>query len=349
MRNSLKIIAIAICALMVVKVQAQAQKKLTYGKSTFTVYQPIPGLEPIPTCGFIPPTPGYTLKSKDYGPGTYYCYAPGKVPKTNYKCILTEIKDWVFYKPEDVKALAEKKGLTKLEDKAIKKLLKDTRLPKGGLMYQLSENSWIYFDISELQNSGPKAWESHVPIVHHVSYIERVPQQTDVVLDRFYRFWNDGVHFADFAGLNQSNYDTSPTAPTDQNPNNFAIGDVLNPKKGFYRLSFNGGAPTYIWHSYDKVVSENLKKSDFAATGQVGYNDLMSAFDYSLNVSKGGKNVFFSYDVTARLAHDLEPGNTWQKEMSMRKNFDAKTKVEMQKVNKANAKGLEMFYKEVFK
>lgn len=118
-----------------------AQKKVTYGKSTFTVYQPLPDLAPTQVCGFAPEVPGYALKSKLYGPGTYYCYAPGNVVKTNYKCILTEIRDWVAYRPETVKELAAKKGLKQLSEKEIKKMCNKTRLPNGGLMYQLTENS----------------------------------------------------------------------------------------------------------------------------------------------------------------------------------------------------------------
>jgi hypothetical protein len=330
-------------------VGVQAQKKVTYGKSTFTVYRPLPDLASTPVCGFAPDVPGYTLKSKNYGPGTYYCYAPGNVPKTNYRCILTEIRDWVGYRPDVVRELAAKKGLVQVDEKAIKKMFKNTRLPNGGLMYKLTETSWIWFYIQELQNCGAKAWASHEEYVLGVSFIEKVPQQTEVVLDKLYRFWNDGVRFADYASVNQSNFNTKPSAPTDQNPNNFAIGDVLNRKKGFYRLSFNGGAPTYVWHSYEKVVAENLQKPDFDAAGTTGYNDLLTAFDYGLNVVKTGQNVYFSYSVNSRFLRDIEPGRTWQKEMAGRKENDARMKVEMQKINKANGAALEKMYKEIFK
>lgn len=347
MTNYLRITFSAICILMLVGVQAQ--KKVTYGKSTFTVYRPLPDLAPTPVCGFAPDVPGYTLKSKNYGPGTYYCYAPGNVPKTNYRCILTEIRDWVGYRPDVVRELAAKKGLVQVDEKAIKKMFKNTRLPNGGLMYKVTETSWIWFYIQELQNCGPIAWGSHEEYVLGVSFIEKVPQQTEVVLDRLYRFWNDGVKFADYAGVNQSNFKTKPSAPTDQNPNNFAIGDVLNPKKGFYRLSFEGGKPTYVWHSYEKVVSENLQKLDFDAVGTTGYNDLLTAFDYGLNVVKSGQNVYFSYSVNSRFLRDIEPGRTWQKEMAGRKENDARMKVEMQKINKSNGAALEKMYKEIFK
>lgn len=349
MGNYLKTTLTALCILMLMLINAQAQKKVTYGRSTFTVYQPLPDLAPTPLCGFAPDVPGYTIKSKNYGPGTYYCYAPGNVPKTRYKCILTEIRDWVGYRPDVVKDLAAKKGLVQVEEKTIKKMFKNTRLPNGGLMYKLTENSWIWFYIQELQNCGPKAWGSHEEYVLGVSYIEKVPGQAEVVLDRLFRFWNDGVNFADYAGVTQSNFNTRPSAPADKNPNNFAIGDVLNPKKGFYRLSFEGGKPSYVWHSYEKVVAENLKKPDFDAMGTIGYNDLLTAFDYELDVVKTGQNVYFSYSVNSRFLRDIEPGRTWQKEMADRKKNDARMKKEMQKAQKANEAAYEKLYKEIFK
>ncbi len=121
MSNILKATLIATCILLSLNVYPQ--KKVTYGKSTFTVYKPLPDLEPTPVSGFAPDVPGYTRKSKNYGPGTYYAYAPGNVPKTSYKCILTEIRDWIAYRPEEVKEFAAKKGLEQVSEKEMKKLL----------------------------------------------------------------------------------------------------------------------------------------------------------------------------------------------------------------------------------
>lgn len=348
MKNYLRIAVTLLCIIALISLSAQ--KKVTYGKSTFMVYQPIPGLAPTPVCGFRPDVPGYQLKSKLYGPGTYYCYAPGTVRPTDYKCILTEIRDWVGYRPEQVKEFAAKKGMVPMDQKAIKKMFNKTRLPNDGLMYQLTENSWIWFYIIGLQNCGAKAWSSNEEHVLGVSYIEKLPQETSVVVDRLYRFWNDGARFADYAGVNQSNSKTRPTAPGDKNPNNFAIGDVLNPKKGFYTLSFEGGvAPTYLWHPYEKVVEENIKKPDFDVTGTVGYDDLLSAFEYQLDAVKIGKNIYFNYSVNSKFLLDIEPGRTWQKEMTQRKESEVARKAEMQKIYKTNGVAMEKLYKEIFK
>ncbi len=341
--------AAAAAFFILIAISAQAEKQVTYGNTTFTVYKPLPELAPTPTSGFAPDVPGYTLKSENYGPGTYYAYAPGNVPKIDYECILTEIRDWVFYRPDELKALAAKRGLIKIDEKTMKKMFKNTRLPQDGLMYKLSENSWIYFYVETLRNSGKAAWSSSEEYVGRVSYIEKVPQQADIVLDKLFRFWNDGVNFADYAGATQSNSKTQASAPTDQNPNNFAIGDVLNPQKGFYRLSFAGGAPKYVWHSYEKVVAANLKKTDFDASGQIGYDDLFSAFSYELNAVKVGQDVYFSYDVNANFISDLQPGLSWQKEMAQRKEQDAQTKAAMDMLRQLNGNAFEKLYLELFK
>lgn len=327
---------------------AYSQQTVKYGASTFTVYEPLPDLAPTPLCGFSPEVPGYTLKSPNYGPGTYYAYAPGSVPSTKYKCALTEIRDWIGYRPEQVKELAAKKGLKQISEKDIQKMFKNTRLPNDGLMYALSDSSWIWFYIYELQNSGPKAWASNEPYVVGVSYIKKIPAQTDKVLDVMYRFWNDGVHFADYAGFVQSNSKTRPSAPSDKNPNNFSVGDVLNRTKGFYTMSFAGAAPSYLWHSYEKVVSENLKKADFDASGTIGYNDIFSAFIYEFNMVKIKNDIYVSYDVNSIFLKDLQPGVTWQKEMANRKESDKQEKEALKATQKANEKALEMLYKEIF-
>ena len=55
MINYLKIMLVVACALM--QVSAQAQKKVTYGKTTFTLFQPLPNMAPTPVCGFAPEVP----------------------------------------------------------------------------------------------------------------------------------------------------------------------------------------------------------------------------------------------------------------------------------------------------
>lgn len=335
---------------MLASISGQGQKSVTYGKSTFTIYQPLPDLPPTPICGFAPDIPGHTIKNKDYGPNTYYCYAPGNVPKTQYKCIHTEIRDWVGHKPDVVKQLAAKRGLKPVDGKTIKKMFKNTRLPNSGLMYQISDDKWIWFYIKGLQNCGPKAWGSNEEYILGVSFIELVPQQTEAVLDRLYRFWNDGVRFADHASVNQLNFKTRATVPSDKNPNHFSIGDVLNPQKGFYTLSFEAaGKPIYLWHKYEKVVGENLKKPGFDAMGSIGFDDLFTAFNYTLDVVKAGNNLYFSYSVNSHFLQDIEPGRTWQKEMAERKENEALRKVEMKKIHKEHAAALENLYLEIFK
>jgi len=328
---------------------SQATKKVTYGKSSFTIYEPL-DLPPTSTTGFRPEAPGYTLKSSLYGPGTYYCYAPGNVPKTDYKCILNEIHEWICYRPDYVKQYFAERGYTPMKQKDMKKMSGKTRLPQSGLMYQIGDKKWLYFNIYGLENCGPRPWDSNEEHVLQAAFIEEIPQVTDTVLDRIYRFWNDGVRFTEYAGVSQSNFHTKPSAPSDKNPNFFAIGDMLKPEKGFYSLTFeNGPEPTYLWHSYADVVTKNLKKPDFDANGMAGYFDLYAAFKYHFDIVKVKDKLYVMYTAQEMLLHDIYPGWTWQRLMKENIENEKQRKAAEEQIKKENAKAFEMLYNEMFK
>lgn len=97
------------------------------------------------------------------------------------------------------------------------------------------------------------------------------------------------------------------------------------------------------------MVFTNIKKSDFDAVGLIGFDDLLTAFEYELDVVKNKQGLFFGFSVNSRFMHDIEPGRVWQKEMAMRKEREAIRLVEFKKVEKQNATALENLYKEVFR
>lgn len=330
---------------------AQATRKVTYNKSTFPIYEPL-NLPPTPLCGLKPDKPGYTIKSPLYGPTTYYTYAPGNVPKTNYTCLLTEIRDWVFYRPDYVKQQFDDWGYTPMTLKAIKKMAGKTRLPNGGLMYQLSDSTWMWFYLYGLQNCGPRPWGSNEEHACGVSYIRLLPKDPKEVLDVMLRFWNDGVHIGNSVGVTQHNFKAKPSAPNSLNPNNFTMGDVVHPKKGFHTLTFEGGnGPTYHWHSYLKVIEENMasKKQDFDAEGSIKHDDLKAAFEYTLDIVQVKDKLYAVYHVSSRLLNDVLPGYTWKQVMDIMIETDKNQRAEHAKIQQANARSLEMHYQQLIK
>jgi hypothetical protein len=345
---------------------AQA-KKVTYGKSTFTLNKPLPDLAPLPPCGLKPATPGYKIKNPLWGPGTYSPEAPGTVPLSNYKCILTEMRDWVFLREDAVKELAAKKGLKQVVD--ISKQINNSVF-QGNLTYQLSETAWIAFVVNNVF-TGKFAPEAKIPInsderyVTSVSFIEKVPAETSIVLDRMYRFWNDGVQFAEFASVSQKNHGDSETYRNSfqQNPIMFTISDYLLPNKGFFVLSFeNGLPPVYVWHSYEKIVTANLKKPKFGVSGAIAHSeriDHTAAFVYGILAQPYGKDIYFQYSVEKYWLYETySPFNTagWKNTLPDRKKAQAMTE-EANEKGRAQAMGgignyniqMEKMYIEVFK
>ena len=319
---------------------ARAEHKVQYGKSSFTLYKPLPGLAPLPPIGLKPATPGYRIKNPLWGPGTYSPEAPGTVPPTNYKCILTEMRDWVFLREDEVKQAAAKRGLKEIDGKALAKQAAKTFNASAGvhndsLTYAVSETSWISFEVSQIFMS--KFEKSGAPVnteeryVVEVSFIEKVPAQTSAVLDRMYRFWNDGANFGKVMAVGHKRHGVAETRPNDQNPNSFVITDYLIPDKGFFRLSFeNGQPPVYVWHSYQKVVTANLKHQDFEASGSIAHSDRYDstdAFAYGMLAGISGKDVYFTYNVGVHRLYPIYSPNAypdgWKNTLPERRKYQA--------------------------
>ncbi len=334
-------------------INAEAQKatrKVTHGKSTFTLYSPVKGLEPTPVCGFAPPVAGASLKSSHYGAGTYFQYAPGKIYQTNYKCLMTELQNWLYYPVGKAMELAEQKGFKQVDEKAWNKKFKKSYISIGVICYEIADNKWVQFHTNNLNNEGPYSLTgSSDDYVTMVSYIEMMPQDADYVLDRLYRFWNDGVHIADRAGINHKNLNTQPTPPSSPTPNLFAITDYLFPDKGYSVLLFEDGKPKYSWVAHKTILEGNIIKPDFSADGYCDYNDLNAAYGYEVDIRKCGKEIYALYNISAPMSKALEPGMTWARHMKNLIEYKRVEDTEIAKLQRANAAAFERMYKEIFK
>ncbi len=342
---------IALIATVAINASAQkATKKVTYNKTAFTLYSPIASLEPTQGFNFAPPTSGVTLKSSHYGAGTYYQYAPGKTYSTNYKCLLTELRDWLYYPVNKVRELAAQKGLKEVDEKALKKMFKNSNLPQTPLCYQLNDNSWIHFTIETLCSTGPynSAGQSDDYVIE-VAYIEKIEEDANAVLDRLYRFWNDGVYLTDHPTVIQRNSKTQPTPPSAPLPNLFAINEYLRPDKGYSKLSFEGGKPEYVWINHLKILEPNLAKADFSAECSATHQEVDASCSYFLTIKKSNKALYTQYRATANMVRNLEPGTSWATHIKQETQNKKLANDAIAKANKENAVALEAMYKEIFK
>jgi hypothetical protein len=276
--------------------------------TNFTFYKPLPNMAPLAPTGFKPPVPGYTFKDPNYGPGTYFKYAPGTVVATNYKSLFIEMQDWVFYKPAKVKELAAERGLKPYDTKALNNMLKNVRtvtIPDECFAYQLTDTTWIIF--------GPQASKG---IYHHypagvqedyvtgVIFLEKLPAEVQPVLDRVYRMWNDSVNIGEYAEVDFQTDGESLAKPYQPNPNYFAIKELLNPQKGYmYQVLDDKNTPYWTWYSYEEIADRALRsKKGFVAKAKIvpSTNGDTFAFSMSMNAGSSGNDAYFMYSVVSK-------------------------------------------------
>ncbi|NCA79599.1 MAG: hypothetical protein EOM76_05350 [Sphingobacteriia bacterium] len=331
--------------ILLVTVQfVSAEKKVTYGKSSFILYKSVENLEPLAPIGFPAPCKGYTLKQSGYGAGTHYSVAPGKTKECNYPSIYIEMRDWIYQKPTVIEKAIADKGWRKLTPKELKKL---KRADKSSFdnVYAIDENKFISYEYKELAFSNNK--EKYLT---DFLVIEKIPAtETERIMNIAWRFWNDGVHIADIAQLTQRNL-KSKNIPmnSDVVPDYFTVTDILNLNKGFYTFKVENGKGVYMWHKYEPVFAANIAKKDFYCYGFACYDAPDASFTYGFEMSRLDNDVLVIYKVNSEFLAECM-GGTWQETMIERKKNAQATKEALQKVNKANATQLELFYKEMFK
>lgn len=320
------------------------QEKITYGKSTFTLYQPVASIPVTEPSGWAAPSPGYLLKQKGYGMGTYYCYAPGKISSKKHPCLYSELREWVYHTPETVEAYATKYNLTRVNQKTHDKMMKKNHYYSASALYS-SGNKYFGVEYCESFYSDKK------PYVKRVIYIERIPMsETSVIMNRAWSFWNDMVQLSDHGVILVKNH-KAKTAPMNshQTPPYFMIGEVLNLDKGFYTFAVENNTGTYQWHKYEPVFLASIAQKDFYLDGYNDSHSLEDPFIYHINMFREGNDVIIVSQALTQFLSDLEPGRTWQKEMQSRKENKILGDREMAKVAKQNMVSLERHYKEVFK
>ena len=319
-----------------------AQKKVTYGKSTFTLYNPVSSIKPTPSIGLRAPSKGYELKQPGYGTGTYYSCAPGKYSKKKYSCFYTELSEWLYQTPAVVEAFAQKNNMMPISEKECKKLSKQGIPVRGSSVYKFKD-FYVCFDYATLSQSDNEQYVSSVEVIETIAATEK-----QRIMDVAWQWWNDGVQMADIASVTQKNRKVKnhPMNST-QTPEYFEITESFRLDKGFYSFAVVDAKPLYLWHKYEPVFEANIDKKDFHLYGSIEMDDVEASCSWNLNMEKVADEVIVSYGVSTRFLGNAQDGETWDSTMKLEKEMDKMGKNAHKEAQRSNGAAMEQFYKEI--
>ena len=252
---------------------------------------------------------GYARTSKYWGPGTYYCYAPGAVNNKMATNAESAMRDLIGLFSDDINKEIAKQGFVEVPKKEVKKWFNENN-SKDKVFYYSADKSYILQPVvqelykSPAMPSGELAKVSN-SIMRHVL----IPTADSLkVMDAIWQYLRDlremKVILSSF-GSTFKNAD--PKAYPIQRAGSTGWTSM---RAGTFVLKMVDGKPKGYWERNEDIVRRTIGKPGFELKIQgqeLGYG-------YALNVTLQKEGYVLDYFVYDIFFKELEPGTTWPME-----------------------------------
>jgi len=268
---------------------------------------------------------GYARTSKYWGPGTFYCYAPGKPNNAMANNKESAMRDLTGISADDFYKEIAKQGFVEVPKKDVEKWFNENN-SKDRKFYYAPDKSYILIPgIQGLSRSPATENGSGTLVSSSVSRTMLIPAQDSLkVIEAIWQYLRD---------LNEMKVIMSSFGSTFKkaNPKAYPIEQAgasgwTSLRAGSFVLRTVDGKVTGNWESVEDIVRRTIGKPEFVLKILAMETD----FGYTLFVKLQKEGYVLNYEVKANNFGDLEPGNNWQKEYP--KNVEEyKTGVKMDK------------------
>jgi len=252
---------------------------------------------------------GYQRTNKYYGPGTYYCYAPGKPINKMADNGMTALRDLTGLMEDDLNTELAKQGYVEIPKDEIKKWFYENR-SKGLKFYYSPDKSFIlYPNLCELYNSPVMPNKHYAKVSNAMVKYQLIPLQDSLkVMEAIYQYLRDMNEMKVLLGTWGSSFKNSKTKvyPIQE----VASGGWTTSRAGTYVLLMVDGKPKGYWEHNEDIVRRNLGKSELKINIQAVETD----FVYVLTIKLTKEGYVLYFEAGAGTINNLEGGTTWQQE-----------------------------------
>ena len=252
---------------------------------------------------------GYARTSKYWGPGTFYCYAPGKPNNSMANNKESAMRDLTGISSDDFFKEIAKQGFVEVPKKEIKKWFNESN-SKDLKFYYAPDKSYILTPEIQGLSRSPATENGYSALVS--SSVKRtllIPTQDSVkVMDAIWQFLRD---------LNEMKVIMSSFGSTFKkaDPKAYPIEQAgasgwTSLRAGSFVLRTVDGKVTGTWERIEDIVRRTIGKPEF----ELRILGMETDFGDDLHVRLLKEGYVLNYVVLAANFGDLEPGNNWQKE-----------------------------------
>lgn len=247
---------------------------------------------------------GYARTNKYWGPGTYYCFAPG-VP--NAKMVNTQesaMRDLTGISREDCYTELSKQGFVAVPPKEVQKWFNETKSKDNNYFYSTDKSYILRVAFNDMFNSQ---YKGDMPF--STDYIERyvlVPKQDSLkVIDMAWQYLRDLYNMKILmASFNSTYKNCDPKSYPIQQTGSTGWNSM---RAGSYVLRNIGGKVTINWDRNEEIVRRTIGKPEF----KLIITGMETDFGYTMNVKLQKEGYVVTYMVGATTLSNLEPGTNW--------------------------------------
>ncbi|MDD3321976.1 MAG: hypothetical protein PHS59_11090 [Paludibacter sp.] len=251
----------------------------------------------------------YSRTNKYWGPGTYYCYAPGKPLNKMADNSLAHMRDLTGISQDDCVKELTKQGFTELAKTKKKTWYKPNKNVTMQFFTSPDKSYILRPDFEDLYNSPTKADGKYEYATKSVIRLEILPLKDSLkVIDAIWKFTREVRELKAVLGTFGSKFKKSePKAYPIQM---VATGGWTGLRAGTWLLRNDNGKLQGVWEKNENILRRTIGKPEFHFVSDAWEPD----FCYILMINLTKEGFVLEYTAIASTIANLEPGNTWVKE-----------------------------------
>jgi hypothetical protein len=254
---------------------------------------------------------GYARTNKYWGPGTYYCFAPGTPQNKMANNQETAIRDLTGISREDCFTELAKQGYTEVPPKEVQRWFNENKSKDKKFYYSPDKSYILQPQIVDMEKSATKDF---IPYASEsmMRYVLLPKQDSLKMLEMVWQYMRDL-------------YEMKPvlvsfgTTFKKADPKAYPIEQVGSSgwnslRAGTFVLKVVDGKPKGFWDHTENIIRRTMGKPEFDLRVLAMETD----FTYSLRVNLQKEGYVLQYYTIATCMLTLEPGSNWVAEHKMR-------------------------------
>jgi hypothetical protein len=252
---------------------------------------------------------GYARTNKYWGPGTYYCYAPGKPNNKMAVNAETDMRDLTGISIDDFYTEVAKQGFVEVPKKELKTWFKGSKSNDVKFFYSSDKSFILQPGIKDMYNSpNTETGKPALAISSVMRYVLIPEKDSTKVIDAIWQYMRD---------LNEMNVILSSFSSDFKKADSKAYpiqragsSGWTSMRAGSFVLKMVDGKPKGYWENNEAIIRRTIGMPEFHLVVLGEETD----FGYMLQVKLQKEGYVLSYSTVAITINNLEPGNTWIKE-----------------------------------